>query len=146
MYRGGTWDYEVGQVLLVLAPPDQLGVQVPVAPPVGRLDGTLVFFPQQRLVFRSGYVGPGRFLMPQGFPTDLPTVVLVLLGRGILLTSSGVREGIERLSAQTLNVLYVSSHQGQIMHLGGGGQKAVDHGNISDVVTLAPGLGNVGVN
>ena len=77
---------------------------------------------------------------------DLPAAVRVLLALGILLTSSGFREGIEQLGAQTLNVLYVSSCQGQIVHPGRGRQQTVNHGDVADVVHSAPSLGNVGVN
>ena len=65
--QGRDVDRQVGQVLLVLAPPDQLGVQVAVAALVGHGEGRRLFLPHQGLVLRGGDVGAGVLLVAQGF-------------------------------------------------------------------------------
>ena len=64
--QGRRVDGEVAQVLLVLAPPHQLGIQIPVAALVGDLDGSVLLVPQQGLVFGAGQVAAGGVLVGQG--------------------------------------------------------------------------------
>ena len=63
--EGRRVDDEVGPVLLVLAAPDQLRVQVAVAPGVGELDGTLLRVLHQRLVLGAGQVLAAGVLVPE---------------------------------------------------------------------------------
>ena len=61
-------DDQVGPVLLVLAAPDQLRVQVAVAAFVGELDGTLLRLLHERLVLGAGQVLAAGVLVPERIP------------------------------------------------------------------------------
>ena len=56
-------DDEIGGVLLVLAAPDELRVEVAVAPLVGHADRRLVFFRHDGVVFRRRDIAPRRLSM-----------------------------------------------------------------------------------
>ena len=60
-------DHQVGQVLLVLAPPYQLGIQVPVAALVGLAQGRFLLLLHHGLVLGGGNVGARVFLVAEGF-------------------------------------------------------------------------------
>ena len=64
--QGRRVNYKVGPVLLVLAPPDELRVEVPVAPLVGHLNRALLFLPHQRLVLGRGQVPASSLVVRQG--------------------------------------------------------------------------------
>ena len=56
---------EVGEVLLVLAAPDELRVEVAVAARVGHLDGAAVVVLQRGAVLGGGDVGPLRLVVDE---------------------------------------------------------------------------------
>ena len=59
-------DLEVFPVLLVLAPPHELGIEVTVAPLVGDADGAHLLLAHHRLVLGRGDVPPRRLLVAEG--------------------------------------------------------------------------------
>ena len=63
-------DDEVGPVLLVLAAPDQLRVQVAVAALIGDTNGRLLVLLHYRLVFGRGDVLAGGVVVLEGFDTE----------------------------------------------------------------------------
>ena len=65
MYSGGDVDHEVAYVLLVLATPDKLRVQVAVAPLVGHPQRRVRLLLHHRLVLCRGDVGAGVLLVAQ---------------------------------------------------------------------------------
>src|SRR5437867_26494 len=72
-------DHEVAPVLLVLAAPDELGVQVAVAPLVGDSDGILCLLLENGLVLRGWDVPPPRLLVTKRLHR-LPARALSCLG------------------------------------------------------------------
>ena len=60
-------DDEVGPVLLVLAAPDQLRVQIAVAAFVGDAEGGLIVFLHQRLMLGAGKVFASGYGVGEGF-------------------------------------------------------------------------------
>jgi len=59
-------DDEVGPVLLVLAAPDQLRIQIPIAPLVGHAHGRLLVLAQDRLVLGRRDVLAGGVVVDEG--------------------------------------------------------------------------------
>ena len=71
--QGRRVHHQVGEVLLILASPDQLGVQVTVASLVGQPDRAGLLIPHQRLVLGArdvdaSIVGVGEGLHLDGLP------------------------------------------------------------------------------
>lgn len=58
---------QIRPVLLILATPDKLWVEVAVAALVGHADGSQLFLLHDRLVFGSGYVLARRLVVLEGF-------------------------------------------------------------------------------
>ena len=66
MYQGRSVDHQIGPVLLILTPPDQLWVQVAIAALIGQTDRALVLLAQDGLVLRRGDVHPVGVRMGNG--------------------------------------------------------------------------------
>ena len=66
---------EVGEILLVLAAPDELRVEVAVAARVGHLDGAAVVVLQRRAVLGGGDVGPLRLVVDERLDLLAPALL-----------------------------------------------------------------------
>ena len=66
MYSGGSVDHQVRPVLLVLAPPHELRVEIAVAPLVGEPERALLVLPHQRLVLGGWQVPAPGLLVREG--------------------------------------------------------------------------------
>ena len=85
--QGRHVDHQVGEVLLVLAAPHQLGIQVAVATLVGFLEERFLLLAHHGLVLGGGDVGAGVILVAQGFHGGFTAAVPGPSGAGHALFS-----------------------------------------------------------